>query len=103
MNEPLISEEQDQEQVPARAPEQNSVQHDYVPRLEIGSEPTRPLSELEEALDYTFENREDLKNALVHKSYLHDVPDFYLGSNERLEFLGDAVLGLIVPAELFIS
>lgn len=70
------------------------------------AEPTVPpgsLSQLEEVLGYTFRNGEYLKNALVHKSYLHDVPEFYLGSNERLEFLGDAVLGLIVSSDLFTS
>ncbi len=73
------------------------------PLLEAGSPPARALSELEEALDYVFQNKEYLKNALIHKSYLHDVPDFYLGSNERLEFLGDSVLGLIVSGELFLA
>jgi ribonuclease-3 len=66
-------------------------------------EPPGSLQRLQEALSYTFRDSERLKNALIHKSYLHDAPDFYLGSNERLEFLGDAVLGLIVSADLFLS
>ena len=37
-----------------------------------------------------------LRQALVHRSYLNEHPDYCLGSNERLEFLGDAVLGLII-------
>src|SRR5919199_6227058 len=65
------------------------------------AQPLRPRSELEEAIGYEFEDKEALERALVHKSYLHQVPDYYLGSNERLEFLGDAVLGLIVSADLF--
>ena len=64
---------------------------------------TKPHAGLEEKLGYSFQDSELLRNALVHKSYLHDVPDFYLGSNERLEFLGDAVLGLIVSAQLYRS
>jgi ribonuclease III len=66
-----------------------------------GALPRRPLSELEDALGYKFRNRDYLVNALVHKSYLHEVPDFALGSNERLEFLGDSVLGFIVSSDLF--
>jgi ribonuclease-3 len=70
------------------------------------AEPSTPpglLPDLEAELGYHFHNSEHLRNALVHKSYLHDVPDYYLGSNERLEFLGDAVLGLIVSSDLFTS
>jgi ribonuclease III len=65
--------------------------------------PSRPLSDLESAIGYEFTDKECLQNALIHKSYLHAVPDFYLGSNERLEFLGDAVLGLIVSGDLYLS
>src|SRR5215212_4766832 len=65
------------------------------------AQPLRPRAELEEAIGYEFKDKECLEQALVHKSYLHQVPDYYLGSNERLEFLGDAVLGLIVSADLF--
>jgi ribonuclease-3 len=69
----------------------------------FAAEPLRPMAELEEATGYVFKDKECLQQALVHKSYLHQVPDYYLGCNERLEFLGDAVLGLIVSAELFRS
>src|SRR5438270_543291 len=69
----------------------------------FAAEPLRPMAELEEAIGYAFKDKECLQQALVHKSYLHQVPDYYLGCNERLEFLGDAVLGLIVSAELFRS
>ncbi len=71
-----------------------------LPRAE-GAPPRRPHAELEEAIGYTFNNKDYLDNALVHKSYLHAVPDFYLGSNERLEFLGDSILGFIVSSDLF--
>lgn len=66
-----------------------------------GALPRRPLSELEEKIGYTFKDRQHLVNALIHKSYLHAVPDFALGSNERLEFLGDSILGFIVSSDLF--
>lgn len=66
-----------------------------------GAIPSRPLHELEEKLGYSFRQRDYLVNALIHKSYLHEVPDFALGSNERLEFLGDSVLGFIVSSDLF--
>jgi ribonuclease-3 len=42
-----------------------------------------------------------LKQALVHSSYVNENPQAAPGSNERLEFLGDAVLGLVVADELF--
>ncbi len=68
-----------------------------------GALPRRPLAELEQAIGYKFTSRDNLVNALVHRSYLHEVPDFPLGSNERLEFLGDAVIGFIVSSDLFKS
>lgn len=68
-----------------------------------GALPHRPLSELQERIGYSFQTREHLVNALIHKSYLHEVPDFTLGSNERLEFLGDSVLGFMVSSDLFKS
>src|ERR1043166_5261393 len=99
MNSPLISEDHREEQISEQDLDTGSVQ----PHLEADSSPARALADLEEVLGYSFQSKEYLKNALVHKSYLHDVPDFYLGSNERLEFLGDAVLGLIVSGDLFLA
>jgi ribonuclease-3 len=90
--------------VPAHVPAHSTRETDN-PYLEYGEppQPLKSLPELEEALGYEFKDKELLKNALVHKSYLHQAPDFYLGSNERLEFLGDSVLGLIVSTDLFVS
>ncbi|MDQ6694139.1 MAG: ribonuclease III [Chloroflexota bacterium] len=68
-----------------------------------GAPPRRPLEELEKSIGYSFKRREFLLNALVHRSYLHDVPEFTLESNERLEFLGDAILGFLVSSDLFKS
>lgn len=59
------------------------------------------ISSLEKKIGIKFNNPELLKQALVHRSYLNENPDFYLGNNERLEFLGDAVLELTVTAYLY--
>ena len=59
------------------------------------------LSELEEALGYRFSRPELLATALCHASYAHEHPE--RDSNERLEFLGDAVIGLVVGHELFVA
>lgn len=59
------------------------------------------LSNVEKALGVTFQNKDTLRQALVHRSYLNEHPDFPLGHNERLEFLGDAVLELVVTEHLY--
>lgn len=59
------------------------------------------LSELEKILDATFKDKDLLRTALVHRSYLNENPQFDLPSNERLEFLGDAVLELVVTDHLY--
>ena len=56
---------------------------------------------LEEKLNLKFKNKDLLIQAFVHRSYLNENPNFYLENNERLEFLGDAVLELIVTEYLF--
>ncbi|MDB5080355.1 MAG: Ribonuclease 3 [Chloroflexi bacterium] len=63
--------------------------------------PNHPhLSDLERQLGLTFENRDMLHLALVHRSYLNERNNT-TESNERLEFLGDAVLSLVVADYLF--
>ncbi len=59
------------------------------------------LKTLEQTLGVTFLNKDMLRQALVHRSYLNEHPDFRLGHNERLEFLGDAVLELVVTEYLY--
>lgn len=56
---------------------------------------------LEERIGITFKNSDMLVQALVHRSYLNEHRDFELPQNERLEFLGDAVLELVVTEYLF--
>ncbi|MEX2055148.1 MAG: ribonuclease III [Candidatus Andersenbacteria bacterium] len=61
----------------------------------------KDLSPLETSLGATFKNTELLRQALVHRSYLNEHPHFHLEHNERLEFLGDAVLELVVTDHLY--
>lgn len=61
----------------------------------------RDLSDLYKKLNVTFKDQSLLEQALVHRSYLNENPGFVLGHNERLEFLGDAVLELIVTEYLY--
>lgn len=59
------------------------------------------FTDLEKILNVKFKKKSLLKQALTHRSYLNENPDFSLGHNERLEFLGDAVLEIIVTEHLF--
>lgn len=56
---------------------------------------------LEEKIKIKFKNQDLLKQALVHRSYINEHPKFELNHNERLEFLGDAVLELSVTDYLY--
>lgn len=59
------------------------------------------LNELEAAIGYRFHNIGLLQNALSHSSYANERWHNSLMSNERLEFLGDSVLGMLVAHYLF--
>lgn len=61
----------------------------------------KDFATLEKKIKVHFKNRDLLKQALVHRSYLNENPDFELDHNERLEFLGDAVLELVVTQNLY--
>lgn len=61
----------------------------------------KDLSKLEKSLGVEFKNKDLLLQALTHRSYLNENPKFYLDHNERLEFLGDAVLELAVTEYLY--
>ena len=56
---------------------------------------------LQTQLGTTFSDPSLLHQAFVHRSYLNENPDFNLGSNERLEFLGDALLSLVIAEFLY--
>ena len=59
------------------------------------------MKNLEERLGYQFQNRTLLENALTHSSYANEHRDAGMPSNERLEFLGDSVLGMVVADHLY--
>lgn len=61
----------------------------------------KELSSLETQLEVTFINKDLLRQVFVHRSYLNENAGFNLDHNERLEFLGDAVLELVVTEHLF--
>jgi ribonuclease III len=59
------------------------------------------IADLQKVLGVNFNNIALLQQALVHSSYINENPAYVPGHNERLELLGDAVLGLIVAGELY--
>lgn len=59
------------------------------------------LTALQKKLRIKFKNQALLEQALVHSSYINENPGLATGDNERLEFLGDAVLGFIIAEELY--
>src|SRR3989344_9542011 len=59
------------------------------------------FTELEKNLKINFKNKELLKSAFIHRSYLNEHTEEKLPHNERLEFLGDSVLGFIVSEYLY--
>ncbi len=59
--------------------------------------------DLEERLGISFKNKKLLIQAFCHRSYLNENPEFNLGQNERMEFLGDAVLELAVTSYLYFN
>ena len=56
---------------------------------------------LEKKLNLKFKNKDLLIQSFIHRSYLNENPKFRLEHNERMEFLGDAVLELVVTEELY--
>ncbi len=61
----------------------------------------KEFKKLEAVIGYSFKNNDFLRQAMTHRSYINEHPDFKLGHNERLEFLGDAVLEIIVTEFLY--
>ncbi len=59
------------------------------------------MEELEKRISFAFKNKDILREALTHRSYLNEHPEWPLPHNERLEYLGDAVLELAVTEDLF--
>lgn len=61
----------------------------------------KEITALEKIVGVKFKNQDLLRQAMVHRSYLNEHPEFPLGHNERLEFLGDAVLEIVVTEYLY--
>lgn len=64
-------------------------------------QPSPNFENLEKTLGITFRDYSLFSRALTHRSYLNENPDSSLEDNERLEFLGDAVLDFVVGAYLY--
>ncbi|OGH76875.1 MAG: ribonuclease III [Candidatus Magasanikbacteria bacterium RIFOXYC2_FULL_40_16] len=69
--------------------------------MTIASYEEKKFADLEEKIGVNFKNKDYLVQSLVHRSYLNENREFPLAHNERLEFLGDAVLELVVTEYLF--
>jgi ribonuclease III len=69
--------------------------------LPVPPEQDPRLAALERRLKVRFHDRGRLFHALIHRSAVNERPEWRLTSNERLEFLGDAVLGMVVAERLF--
>ncbi len=59
------------------------------------------LEKIQKEIGVKFKDKSLLEEALTHRSYLNENPHWPNGNNERLEFLGDAVLELVITEELF--
>ncbi len=59
------------------------------------------LTDLEDMLGFVFQDKSLLQRALTHRSYLNENPDLPWLDNERLEFLGDAILGFVTAEHLY--
>lgn len=64
-------------------------------------DPSQVIRIVEQSLGYEFADRNLLFEALTHKSYYHENKEGVIHHNERLEFLGDSVIGLVVVEYLF--
>jgi len=62
---------------------------------------TKDFSKLEEELNIEFKNKDLLAQAFIHRSFLNENPNLKFSNNERLEFLGDAILEQVVTEYLF--
>lgn len=63
---------------------------------------TQNIGTLEKQIRYFFRHKALLLEALMHKSHYHEIKNKDLPCNERLEFLGDSVIGLIIVEKLFL-
>ncbi len=73
----------------------------FLRRLFAKRDRSQKYLELEQKLGYRFKNPGLLERALTHRSYIHTPENEDLRANERLEFLGDSVLGMVTSRFLF--
>ncbi len=69
--------------------------------VKIGSKRKKELQKLQKTIGYLFNNESLLNQSLVHRSYANEQSTLEVYDNERLEFLGDSILGMIVSNFLF--
>ncbi|MDR5658292.1 ribonuclease III [Serpentinicella sp. ANB-PHB4] len=69
--------------------------------MKFFSESQQNLFNIEKILKYSFKNKNILIEALTHSSYANEIKNKKIKYNERLEFLGDAILGLVVSDYIF--
>ncbi len=63
----------------------------------------KDFARLEKSLNIGFRNKDLLIQAFCHRSYINENPKFQFDHNERLEFLGDAVLELVITELLYLN
>ena len=63
--------------------------------MKLSKDRLKLLNELEEKIGYEFKDKELLDSAFVHSSYSNENKDYLGKNNEKLEFLGDVVVGLV--------
>ncbi|NQT49558.1 ribonuclease III [Candidatus Kuenenbacteria bacterium] len=63
----------------------------------------KDFSKIQKRIKIKFKNLDLLTQSMVHRSYLNEHPSFELDHNERLEFLGDAVLELVVTENIYLN
>lgn len=71
--------------------------------IDIDNKVERSLNELEKTIGYVFKDRSILIQALSHSSYTNEKKQSHLSSNERLEFLGDAVLNIVISEKIYLE
>lgn len=71
--------------------------------LDLDKNRRKELKKLCDSLNVKLSNYELLHQALTHSSYAHETKDFVRCHNERLEFLGDSILNLIISRHLFLE
>ncbi len=85
---------------PSRTPSTTSTRR--TPSRAAASIPVRPGEAVATRLGLAVRDVDLLEQALVHSSWLHEHPDAAAGHNERLEFLGDAVVSLAISEDLYL-